>query len=448
MCTGGSSTLDLLDLSHLRYRERDALEEVFKSYSRKFACDMTSLREHRMRGYYEERYDARRALGDWDYQYTLRETIASIIHITLYRDWREKGVAFEFGDQTYEEGNRTMMTYVEGAMKRGKNAGDHKEIRGFWGDIVASPYFAFGVDADSSSPPLSATAASYADGLFEILNKGTGSEQHRHHAVEVAVYNMFCMLWEVEMGTPYTMLKKNDIFSGLGQLDKEQVVSRPAELDPQVESAENGEDLPVVEELFDIAEEGDDECHDGNEEKGDGAANILHPTAAIDPAGGGDVDGNAVQAAMEEEEFVKELRRAECIVETFQGARVFPLTGGSAQEILKKEKYRSMFDGVFISNRSAQFVNDPLINTILKDTIDGKKCLVAVETAKYCIPLLRNQRKEFNVKLKEYGISQGWNHCITPPVRRRRRDSADDMDDVMFFVKSAEDCSAATSEEA
>lgn len=126
--SGGAGTLDLLDLSHLRYRERDALEEVFKSYSRKFVCDMNSLRDHRMRGFYAERYDSRRALGDWDYQYTLKETIASIIHITLFRDWREKGVAFEFGDQTYEEGNRTMMTYVEGSMKRGKDAGHHKEV--------------------------------------------------------------------------------------------------------------------------------------------------------------------------------------------------------------------------------------------------------------------------------------------------------------------------------
>ena len=211
LCTGGASSLDLLDLSHMRYRERDALEDTFKSYSRRCPCNMSSLREHRMRGYYEERYDARRALGDWDYQYTLRETIASIIHLTLYRDWREKGVAFEFGDQTYDEGNRTMMTYVEGSLKRGKHAGDHKEvgpvhalsmlcpccvhilsvcpvrcvhdlglmdgwmvteqIRGFWGDIVASPYFSFGIDTDSSSPTLSPSAANYADGLFEIMNK-------------------------------------------------------------------------------------------------------------------------------------------------------------------------------------------------------------------------------------------------------------------------------------
>lgn len=122
------ATLEIVDLQNLKYKERDDLENVFKSYSRKNPCDMINLRDHRMRGYYAERYDSRRALGDWDWQYSYRETAASIIHITLYRDWRETGIAFEFGDQTYVEGNRTMLSFVEGTLKRGKDAGHHKEV--------------------------------------------------------------------------------------------------------------------------------------------------------------------------------------------------------------------------------------------------------------------------------------------------------------------------------
>lgn len=122
------ATLELVDLQNLKYKDRDGLEEVFKSYNRRNPCEMISLRDHRMRGFYEERYDSRRALCDWDWQYSYRETAASIVHITLYRDWREKGIAFEFGDQSYVEGNRTMMTYVEGTMKRGKDIGHHKEV--------------------------------------------------------------------------------------------------------------------------------------------------------------------------------------------------------------------------------------------------------------------------------------------------------------------------------
>lgn len=38
---------------------------------------------------------------------------ASVIHIRQYRDWRNTGIAFEFGDQTYTEPNRTMASYTQ-----------------------------------------------------------------------------------------------------------------------------------------------------------------------------------------------------------------------------------------------------------------------------------------------------------------------------------------------
>jgi hypothetical protein len=48
-------------------------------------------------------------------------------------------------------------------MKQGKDRGSKKEVRGFWSDVVASPYFSIGVDCE--------TANKYAEGLFEIYNK-------------------------------------------------------------------------------------------------------------------------------------------------------------------------------------------------------------------------------------------------------------------------------------
>jgi hypothetical protein len=52
-----------------------------------------------------------------------------------------------------------------------------------------------------------------------IINyhQNSGTEQHRHHTCEVAVFNLFCILWEAETGDPYHMTKKNDIYSGLGK---------------------------------------------------------------------------------------------------------------------------------------------------------------------------------------------------------------------------------------
>ena len=86
-------------------------------------------------GHYQERYDNRKSLGDWDYQYCIKES-ASIIHIKLYREWRNSGIAFEFGDQTYEEGNRTLASYVEGKLKEGLEKGQHKEVRHWYSVIL------------------------------------------------------------------------------------------------------------------------------------------------------------------------------------------------------------------------------------------------------------------------------------------------------------------------
>ena len=51
------------------------------------------------------------------------------------------------------------------------------KVKGYWSDVVVSPYFTLGIDSD--------TPNKYAEGLYEIMNKNTGTEQHRHHVVEV-----------------------------------------------------------------------------------------------------------------------------------------------------------------------------------------------------------------------------------------------------------------------
>ena len=43
-------------------------------------------------------------------------------------EWRNSGIAFEFGDQIYNEPNRTLLTYAEGVMKKGKDKGIKKEV--------------------------------------------------------------------------------------------------------------------------------------------------------------------------------------------------------------------------------------------------------------------------------------------------------------------------------
>jgi hypothetical protein len=66
--------------------------------------------------------------------------------------------------------------------------------------------------------------------ILAVLIQDTGTEQHRHHTVEIAVFNILSALWEIETGVPYVMSKPNDIFSGLGK-DAEAIV--PAKSVPE-----------------------------------------------------------------------------------------------------------------------------------------------------------------------------------------------------------------------
>jgi dynein assembly factor 3 len=276
----------LWDLSLLKYKQRDELEATLKAWDEAVPFDMATLRDYRLRHHYGERYDHRNNLIDWDYQTGVRPCAGSI-HYTTFREWRNSGVAFEFGDQVYSEPNRTLASYVEG-----KEAGRGSvSRRGFWGDILVGPYHAVGTaayvptDAEAAaaamarglqSAELAASAglpaapvcagpsdtaaaaveslaaagvastvsaaalapgtaaastaadaaareagpdprANYAWQLFDIQGRHLGSEQWRHHAVEVAVYNVLCWLFEIETGRQYAMRREHDVYSGLAE---------------------------------------------------------------------------------------------------------------------------------------------------------------------------------------------------------------------------------------
>lgn len=72
------------------------------------------FRDTRLRHHYKERYDYRNNLIDHDYVWNFKET-APIVSFREYRDWRNKGVAFEVRLATYLKANRTMSSYVQGS---------------------------------------------------------------------------------------------------------------------------------------------------------------------------------------------------------------------------------------------------------------------------------------------------------------------------------------------
>ncbi|KAL0591490.1 hypothetical protein ABG067_001088 [Albugo candida] len=196
-----------IDLSHLRSRSLDDLDATFQSWKQSVSFDVATLRDHRLRHYYQLRYDYRDNLIDWDYTMTLKNIEhASVIHSSQYRTWRNTGIAFEFGDQKYTSPNRTLAAYTEAKHR------NHGSVlcRGLWTDIIVGPYISFGVDTSEEEDRS-------AEVLFEIHNKGTGMEQNRHNTTEVCIYNLLTLLHSIEMGMTYEMTSKHDIYSGIGR---------------------------------------------------------------------------------------------------------------------------------------------------------------------------------------------------------------------------------------
>jgi hypothetical protein len=108
----------------------------------------------------------------------------------------------------------------------------------------------------------------HAESLYEIVNKNTGTEQHRHHAVEVSLYNLYAYLWEVETGLPYKMQKAHDIYSGLGKEYKQ---------------------IPTATEIEDLLERGEEKKENEAEKKededvkpADKAENTQEDTVKVD----------------------------------------------------------------------------------------------------------------------------------------------------------------------
>ena len=102
---------------------------------------------------------------------------------------------------------------------------------------------------------------------------------------------------------------------------------------------------------------------------------------------------------------------------------------GSPGTVLDKPKFHGLFDSVYVSARAAACMNEEKVRAVF-----GPKCVVAVETGKFMVPLHKEAKVEFVQKEVEYVCAGGKLSLIDAPVPRRRRDEQDMEDDVIFFM--------------
>ena len=209
----------LLDFSRLKFKEKDALADVFRWWhAGKEDVSASRLWDWRLRKMHAERYDSRSNVADWDYHMritrglakpsadasststassdeadaaALRNEQVSVIHSVHFRQWRDTGVAYELRESSHDQTNKSLVTEAWGRAKEftdrnGEAKGRRVASVGYWGDCRNPPYFAIGIRAPRGVD---------ADALFRRTNT-----QHVHTSVDLMERTVDGWIHAIEFG--------------------------------------------------------------------------------------------------------------------------------------------------------------------------------------------------------------------------------------------------------
>ncbi|CAM9189358.1 unnamed protein product, partial [Laminaria digitata] len=170
------------------------------------------------------------------------------------------------------------------------------------------------------------------------------TEQHRHNTAEVAVYSIITYLWGLETRGQYTMTKVRHSASQVGIYTKAHAryAARTAFSD-----------------------------------------NDRTPRTAA---------GCREQARA----------RAQCIMETFDGVKVFILSGDLKQH-LSKPRFQGLFDRVHMSLTAVDIAGSDGINSALADD-----AVITMDTGRYMVPFNKEQQRSFIGKACGLAYDRGW----------------------------------------
>ncbi|XP_054625472.1 dynein axonemal assembly factor 3-like isoform X2 [Dunckerocampus dactyliophorus] len=139
-----------LDASLLKFKERDELVRIFKSWMQPSALptpiSISKAWDYRVRQHLGTRYDSKKGCFDWDLTMKLHEKGCSVINKQQYVRWRECGLAFELREGVYQATNPSLLS-----PRIFNQRGNRVALIGYWGDIVSGPYIAFGTETEDES---------------------------------------------------------------------------------------------------------------------------------------------------------------------------------------------------------------------------------------------------------------------------------------------------------
>ncbi|XP_074518881.1 dynein axonemal assembly factor 3 [Halichoeres trimaculatus] len=159
-----------LNTTLLKFKERDELARILKTWIQppsSSPISMSKAWDYRVRQHLGLRYDSKRGCFDWDLSMKLHQKGCGVINKQQYVQWRERGLAFEMREGVYQTTNQSLLS-----SRVFRQKGDRVAVRGYWGDIVSSPYLSFGVETEDK----------------ELLK--TQNEQHIKTAQDVSLANV------------------------------------------------------------------------------------------------------------------------------------------------------------------------------------------------------------------------------------------------------------------
>lgn len=295
--------MDLIDFSCLTHKQRDGIQEAMRGWRAGVPFDIESLRDQRLRGYYRNRYEYRKNLMDWDFQNCMKPQ-CGIVHWLHYKEFAHTGVSYETRLASYDTPNRTLASYTEA---KERDTGKLIMQRGFWGDVINTPYHAFGTTTHPKD--------------FDRLFKTT-SGQYRQHETDIAEFNLVAYLSEMETGEEFHLLpetpdehERHD-FSPLDNLRRSS---------PHWHGAQEV-----------------DEKNNGQPQDGDNVASGGYPSEEKKKYVRNADRAAVTRGARERRRKGKEKKEYPKLVEAFKGVKV-TLLNGELLEILKKSKYQGLF---------------------------------------------------------------------------------------------------------
>nr|CDS25498.1 wd40 repeat [Hymenolepis microstoma] len=175
-----------ISVNNLKSKHRDDLECTFKTWRRKNLpkFDISTYWNSRVRQHLGVRYDAIPNIFDWDCSITLRDRGIKTFDSKEYGRWRSSGVAFSPREASYLSPNRSLASPRYFSYRHARDDLAGATLIGYWGDIVCSPYIAFGTFTDRS-PEHSKTLP----GGRIVYGASVLSE-----------VNLRCLLWEMQNG--------------------------------------------------------------------------------------------------------------------------------------------------------------------------------------------------------------------------------------------------------